>query len=330
MGARPRPLPRGGEHRPGHRPGPLARPGGGRRGPGRRRVPRGGGAAARRDRRAGRQLADRRDVARPAPAPALAVRAAHRGRRPAPRRVGRRPPRRLPGGARGAVQEPLPRAERGVARRRPVEHDRRPDLQPPRPARRRLHGGRRLRLVAPGRGQRLLGAGRGRSRRGARRGRRREPRSVRAGGVRPHGRPGSRGDAGLRRALAGLRARRGERLRGPHARGRRGAPRLPHPRGDPRLGDLLGRPWRDQPARGRRAAPGPRPRLPPRRLRPRDRGLFRGARHRHRRGRRRRARGPLDHAGRGPPRTAPGCRRSRWDRSRPTSATPRPPPASPG
>ncbi len=69
-----------------------------------------------------------------------------------------RPRRGFPGGPGDNLQGAVPAAVRGVAGRRALEHDRRADLQPLRPARRRLHGGRRLRLVAAGRGQGVLGA----------------------------------------------------------------------------------------------------------------------------------------------------------------------------
>ena len=96
-------------------------------------------------------------------------------------------------------------------------------------------------------------------------------------------------DAGLRRAIGRLLARRRLRHGRADAAGRRPGAGSPGRRGHPRLGDLVRRPGRAHAARGRGAAPGPSPGLSPRRVRDRDGRLLRGARHRHERGRRDRA-----------------------------------------
>ena len=101
----------------------------------------------------------------------------------------------------------------------------------------------------------------------------------------------ARRDAGLRRALRRLLARRGLRLRGADARGGRRAPGRRVYAVIRGWGDLLRRPRRHHPARGRRAALALAPRLPAGRLRHRDGRLLRGPRHRHR-GRRRRPSSP--------------------------------------
>ena len=108
-------------------------------------------------RRAGWQLADRRVFARQHHAASLALRAPHRsmprwsstaGR---PEERARVPARDLEARVQGAV----PAGRRRNARRRTLEHDRRTHLQLLRLQRRRLHGGRRLRVVAAGRRERL-------------------------------------------------------------------------------------------------------------------------------------------------------------------------------
>ena len=174
--------------------------------------------------------------------------------------------------------------------------------------------------------QRLQRARRGRPRRGARRRRRPEPRSVRAGRLREGRRARARRDARLRRALSRLLARRGLRLRGADAAGRRARPGAAIHARDPRLGHVVGRRRRHHPARGGGQL------LALRRAYARagidaERGrLLRGARHRHR-GRRRDGAPALTRAARGD--GAPPARPRRSARSRPTSATRRRRPASP-
>ena len=192
-------IPRGRPELPVGRPGALAGPRRGRAGPGRCRIRRRGGPPPRDDRRLPGQHADRRVLARERAAAALALCPADDRRGP-PRRglVDRSASRGVPGPARRRVQVAVPAGRRGDARRQPVEHDRRADLQPLRPEGGRLHRRRGLRLVAAGGRPRLLVAGGRRPRRGAGRRRRSEPRPVRAGRLRQGRRPGRGRDAGLR------------------------------------------------------------------------------------------------------------------------------------
>ena len=133
---------------------------------------------------------------------------------------------------------------------------------------------------------------------------------------------------GLRRRGAG-HGRRQRRRRGrAEAAGGRARRRRPHPRRDPRLGDQqrrLGEGRLHGPER-RRAVAGDRGGAGDRRCRARDRPLRRGARHRHPAGRPDRDRRPDP----GFPRPHRGAAASApWARSRPTSATWTPRPASP-